>query len=106
MCRKSNLNADEKLAALRAADPFRTWSSLDDKRVCFLCERTFTGRQIEITRARRGHYAVRCPTEDCKSSPHEWVYPGNTFTSQTVWHDWERMFEDDRSKMRFASVGV
>lgn len=95
MDRNAHLNGEEKLAALRAADPFRHWNSLDDERVCFLCERTFTGRQVEITRGRVGRYVLQCPTERCASSPHEWVYPGNPYKSETAWHDWERVLGDD-----------
>jgi hypothetical protein len=95
MCRKKHLLSDEKLQALRTSDPFREWNSLDDKRVCFLCERTITGRQIEVTRNSDRGYKLRCPTEGCRSSPHEWLYPGNPYLSEETWHDWERLFDEE-----------
>jgi hypothetical protein len=88
------LTLDEKLDALRVCDHFRKWSSLDDKRVCILCEKQITGRQIEVVRMRGGKYKANCPTEHCQSSPREWVYPGNPLISEASWHDWELVFED------------
>lgn len=88
------LTLDEKLDALRACDPFRKWSSLDDQRVCILCENVITGRQIEVVRTRGGKYKASCPTEHCGSSPHEWVYPGNPLISEESWHDWELVFDE------------
>jgi hypothetical protein len=90
-----HLPADEKLAVLRAADHDRQWNSLDDKRVCFLCERTMTGRQIEVIRTATEKYILRCPTAGCNSTPHEWVYPGNPYTSEASWHDWKRVMKDE-----------
>src|SRR5688572_7499585 len=45
----SHLLPEEKLALLQTADPRRKWSSLDDQRICVLCDRTITGRQIEVS---------------------------------------------------------
>jgi len=45
-----HLQYDERLWILRTGDHFRSWESLDDQRFCILCEKTFTGRRIEITR--------------------------------------------------------
>ena len=39
---------EERLAILKATDSARKWYSLDDKRVCVICDRVFTGWQIEI----------------------------------------------------------
>src|SRR5436190_7123275 len=38
----------ERLEILRAGDKLRTWSSLDDERICMLCQRILNGWQIEI----------------------------------------------------------
>lgn len=92
MCTRS-VGWDEKLEALRTCDPFRKWSSLDDKRVCILCEEVITGRQIAVA-VHHGKYKASCPTEHCHSSPHEWVYPGNPLISEESWHDWERLFDE------------
>ena len=57
----------ERLDILRSADKLRTWSSLEDERLCILCERILNGWQIEILRDQRGRYLLKCPTPDCAS---------------------------------------
>src|SRR6476646_9203009 len=52
---------EEKLAILQAADLRRKWHSLDDQRVCVLCDRTITGRQIEVRRDPGGTFSLHCP---------------------------------------------
>lgn len=95
MRKKQHLNSDEKLTILRACDPFREWHSLDDKRHCILCDKTITGRQIEVNGRGARRYELRCPTEGCRSSPHEWMYVGNPLISEAAWKDWERLWEED-----------
>jgi len=90
MAPKPHFALDERLTVLRAADHFRSWHSLDDQRVCVLCEKTFTGRQVEITRSRFGRFQLRCPTDGCPAGPNQWVYPGNPLLSETVYKDWWR----------------
>ncbi|HSV62783.1 MAG TPA: hypothetical protein VLH83_05515 [Chthoniobacterales bacterium] len=68
---------EEKLAILQASDLRRKWHSLDDRRVCVLCDRTITGRQIEVTREPGGTFSVHCPTEGCPALPSDWFYQGN-----------------------------
>jgi hypothetical protein len=68
---------EEKLALLQATDLRRKWHSLDDQRVCVLCDRTITGRQIEVTREPGGGLTLHCPTEGCPSVPSDWFYQGN-----------------------------
>ncbi len=70
----ARLNLDERLSVLRNADTNRKWHSLDDERVCVICERVFTGRQIDIRRNRRGYFFLRCPTEGCLSDIRHWLY--------------------------------
>lgn len=77
----SHLLPEEKLAILQAADPRRKWYSLDDQRVCVLCDRAITGRQIEITRGPAGVYSLHCPTPGCPSVPSDWFYHGSAITS-------------------------
>jgi hypothetical protein len=72
---------EEKLAALRATDSRRKWTSLDDQRVCVLCDRVITGRQVEVTRGPDGAYAVHCPTADCPALPSDWFYQGSGLSS-------------------------
>jgi hypothetical protein len=68
---------EEKLAILQATDLRRKWHSVDDQRVCVLCDRIITGRQIEVVEEPGGTYSVRCPTPGCSSVPSDWFYQGN-----------------------------
>jgi hypothetical protein len=72
-----DLTDQERLKILRAGDKLRTWSSLDDERLCVLCERILSGRQIEILRDQRGRYLLKCPTSGCDSFAAHWFYVGN-----------------------------
>jgi hypothetical protein len=78
----TSLLPEEKLALLRATDSRRKWVSLDDQRVCVLCDRVITGRQIEVRAALNGTYSVHCPTPDCPSLPSDWFYQGTGFSSK------------------------
>jgi hypothetical protein len=93
MAIKPHLPLDERLIILRAADQFRNWSSLDDQRVCIFCEKTFTGRQVEIRSTRAGTFHLHCPTETCNAGPKQWVYTGNPLVSEAAWRDWQRALE-------------
>jgi hypothetical protein len=73
----SNLSPEQKLALLQTLDTRRKWHSLDDQRVCVLCDRAITGRAIRFIRDRAGGFAVHCPTEGCPSVPGDWFYHGN-----------------------------
>jgi outer membrane usher protein FimD/PapC len=84
---KHNLLTEDKLDLLKQEDQFREWHSLDDKRICILCEKTITGRQIEIS-GTKSRIRLHCPTEACNSTPREWVYPGNPLLSEKSWRDW------------------
>ena len=55
----------ERLKLLRELDRSSRWYSLDDKRVCGLCERLFSGREIRFLPQEPSGYALRCPTGDC-----------------------------------------
>lgn len=78
----SHLLPEEKLALLQSADLRRKWYSLDDRRVCVLCDRTITGLQIEIVRDAAGAYSLRCPTEGCLALPSDWFYHGSSHSGQ------------------------
>src|SRR5436190_5982135 len=71
----AHVTLDDRLSILRAGDRFRNWNSLDDQRVCSVCERKFKGRQIEIRRFSSDRYTLHCPTLGCPSGPNQWVYP-------------------------------
>jgi len=84
----THLKLEDRLSILRTEDQFRRWQSLDDERLCILCERKFNGRQVEVRRFGNGKYELHCPTEACHSGPHQWVYPGTPLISDIVDPDW------------------
>ena len=71
-----HVTLDEKLTALRESDTHRKWESLDDRRVCILCEKVITGRMIDIWQDGRGTYHLHCPTMGCPGTPRDWFYHG------------------------------
>jgi hypothetical protein len=77
----SNVPPEEKLTILQTVDPRRKWHSLDDQRVCVLCDRTISGRQIEVVRDSTGACSLRCPTEGCPSVPSDWFYHGTAYST-------------------------
>ena len=94
MAVRPHLPLEERLALLRMVDQFRSWSSLDDKRICILCERRFNGRQVGISRGRGGQVRLHCPTEGCSAEPSQWVYPGNPLVSEAAHADWPGALEN------------
>src|SRR5947208_5592281 len=81
----------DKLEILQSLDHFRTWrywKSLDDQRVCILCAKKFNGHEVQITRSDNGKYELQCPTKDCNSGPHQWVYPDAPLVPDTTEPDW------------------
>jgi len=90
MANRSHLQLDERLKALRATDYLRNRNRLDTERVCILCEKMFTGRQVEIASDRSGSFHVHCPTETCDSGPDQWVYPDHPLVSEAAHRNWRR----------------
>ena len=84
-----NRKPDERLSILRAYDHFREWQSLDDRRVCVVCDRSFSGHEVQIVMI-GNDYKLHCPTAACESGVHQWVYPGNPLLSDTAYADWWR----------------
>lgn len=64
------LSPGEKLSALRALDQFRSWNSLDDRRLCLACGKIITGWQIRVVGPAPFH--LECPTPDCLAIPMDW----------------------------------
>ena len=95
---------EDRLSILRAGDQFRTWKSLDDQRVCILCEKKFNGHGVEITRTGDGRYELHCPTEECNSGPHQWVYPGTPLISDIIEPDWWHAIGNDRRRSQTESA--
>jgi hypothetical protein len=83
-----HLKIDERLSILRAEDRMRTWSSLDDERLCIICKRKFNGRQVEIRRLSNRKYELHCPTKGCNSRPHPWIYPTTPLVSHVAKSGW------------------
>jgi hypothetical protein len=91
----THLKPEDRLLILRAEDQFRRWNSLDDERVCILCEKKFNGRQVEVRRFANGKHELHCPTEGCDSGPHQWVYPGTPLITDIFDPDWWRALEKE-----------
>jgi hypothetical protein len=87
----AHLKLDDRLSVLRAEDRFRNWSSLDDERLCVVCKRKFSGRQVEIRRLAKRKYELRCPTDGCDSVPHLWIYPTTPLVAYMLELDWYRV---------------
>ena len=85
----AHLNLEDRLSILRTEDQFRRWQSLDDERLCVLCERKFTGQEVLISTVGE-ELELHCPTPNCKSGVHQWVYPGNPLLSEATYEDWWR----------------
>jgi hypothetical protein len=69
------LNPEDRLDILRRVDQERRWWSLDDKRICLVCERVFTGRQVDIEK-HGNKYILHCPTTNCPSDHTRWLARG------------------------------
>jgi hypothetical protein len=93
MALTKTLASEDKLAALRKGDPNHPWESLDDRCTCILCDRTFSGRQVEFGVGVGGRIRLRCPSDGCTGTPREWVHPGNPLVSAKAWKDWTRVLD-------------
>ena len=71
-----HLALEEKLSVLKQTDSARKWDSLDDLRVCILCNKVITGRMVDIWQDKRGIYQLHCPTPSCPGAPRDWFYHG------------------------------
>jgi hypothetical protein len=77
------LGSDERLKMLQTVDNHRRWYSLDDKRLCAVCERIINGHQIEVRGGPDG-YTLHCPTPDCPSNFSHWfLYHESGVTGST-----------------------
>jgi hypothetical protein len=71
---RGGIPIEDKLDAIRRLDSSGTWESLDDRRYCTVCKKTFSGRQIDVARSARrlNRLTLHCPTTDCDSTPEDW----------------------------------
>jgi NAD-dependent SIR2 family protein deacetylase len=75
-----------RLQLLNRAQPNRRWDSCTEKRQCIMCDRVFSGSEVDVRT--RDHFKpdLRCP--GCGSAPEMWVRLGNPLTDAVVWADW------------------
>ena len=93
---RKTLASEDKLAALRKGDAAHAWRSLDDKLSCILCDRTFSGRMVDVSVTDAGRVRLRCPSDGCNATPREWVHPGNPLVSEEAWRDWARVLDGSK----------
>lgn len=67
------LAAEERLILLQAIDRGPRWYSLDDKRICGICEQVFSGRQIQFQDRGQAGCVIHCPTPDCPGDFADWM---------------------------------
>ena len=83
----------DRLEILRTHDHFHAWRSLDDERVCIVCGRTFSGHQVGILPEGDG-FKLSCPTSNCQSGVHQWIYPGRSLVSDAAYENWWHALEN------------
>lgn len=98
------LSLEEKLAALRQEDQSHPWHSLDDRVSCILCERTFSGRQVDVSLTANGRVRLRCPSEGCCGTSNVWVLPGNPLVSARAWQDWQRVLSGKKTNHKQSAA--
>jgi hypothetical protein len=76
MSMNKRLGLQDKLVALQESDSYRKWYSLDDRRVCVLCEKLISGRMIDVWQDDIGTFLLHCPTPGCPGTPRDWFYCG------------------------------
>lgn len=66
------LSLEERLLILRETDTERRWYSVDDKRLCLICEQIISGRGIRIDGG-PDNYRLGCPTLGCTGEFSHWL---------------------------------
>ncbi len=72
---KDDVSPEERLKLLQRLDRFHPWLSTQQRRLCLGCGKIISGSEIKISRSQPGLLRLRCPTEDCKAGPIDWVEP-------------------------------
>ena len=74
------LPSDRRLSLLQRLDRRHRWATIDDRRLCLGCGKLITGRDVQVFRSMGGlgPLRLRCPSEDCRAGPLEWVLPGSS----------------------------
>ena len=68
MSMNKHLGLEDKLVALQESDSYRKWYSLDDRRVCVLCEKLISGRMIDVWQDKIGTFLAAL--SDARMSGH------------------------------------
>lgn len=68
---------EERLAILQQDGDYRTWVSLDERRYCVRCTKSFNGHEVRIGIRPDGGQELHCPTTDCDSLPLHWFFCGS-----------------------------
>src|SRR4029078_12586865 len=100
----AHLNLDDRLSILRVNDSLRNWNSLDDQRICVLCERKFKGRQGDLRRSPGGNFKLSCPTLGCVSTPQQWHYTMLPVSSHSGKKHWRRVLPNKRYPRQYGSA--
>lgn len=78
------LSTSERLAILQGIDHYRKWHSLNDRRLCIRCAKSFNGLQLRLHHQADGSYRVSCPTPGCDGLPKHWLFYGTDSHSGTA----------------------
>lgn len=70
---QASLSSDDRLALLQEIDDTHRWDSLDDRRVCVVCEQIFCGHDVRFQSLGRLGVSLHCPTDDCPGQPVHWL---------------------------------
>jgi hypothetical protein len=91
----SGLSPEEKLEVIRRLDSGSTWESLDSSRYCSVCNKLFSGRQIEVLGdpLRPELLRLHCPTAECNSTPADWR--SSRSSEQSTDGEFSFIFEED-----------
>ena len=79
MPRYLDVAPDVHLTLLRRLDRRHAWASLNDRRLCVGCGKLVRGDEIRIYRSIGGigPLRLRCPSDNCRCGPLEWVLPSS-----------------------------
>ena len=91
----SCLSPEEKLEVIRRLDSAGTWESLDSFVYCSVCNKLFSGRQIEVLGDpwRPEPLRLHCPTAECNSTPSDWR--SSNSSEQPTDREFSFIFEED-----------
>ena len=96
------LSSQERLKILRLTDEERRWYTVDDKRLCLICERIISGREIRIEGGPE-KFSLACPTDGCPGTYSHWfLYRPAAGSAGGAGEGWRGR---DRFHVRFPAAG-